>query len=170
MIDKKIIGFFRGNLEWGARALGNRSIIADPRGDKIKDLINLKIKRRESFRPFAPIVLSDFFKEWFLIDKEIPTMMEVHKIKPNKKNLIPAVVHKDETCRLQTINKKDNEFFYRLLYSFYKKTSVPILLNTSFNENEPIVCKPEDAIQTFMRVNMDILVLEDYILERIENI
>ena len=167
LIDKKIIGFFRGNLEWGARALGNRSIIADPRGDEIKDLINKKIKRRESFRPFAPIVLSDFYKEWFLIDKEIPTMMEVHKIRPDKKNKIPAVVHKDETCRLQTINKKDNEFFYRLLYNFYKKTSIPILLNTSFNENEPIVCKPEEAVKTFMRVNMDILVLEDYILERI---
>ncbi len=167
LINKKIIGFFRGNLEWGARALGNRSIIADPRGDKIKDLINQKIKRRESFRPFAPIVLSDFYKEWFLVDKEIPTMMEVHKIKPNKKNMIPAVVHKDETCRLQTINKQDNEFFYRLLHDFYKKTSVPILLNTSFNENEPIVCKPEEAIKTFMRVNMDILILEDYILERI---
>ena len=94
-------------------------------------------------------------------------MMEVHKIRPDKKNKIPAVVHKDETCRLQTINKKDNEFFYRLLYNFYKKTSIPILLNTSFNENEPIVCKPEEAVKTFMRVNMDILVLEDYILERI---
>ena len=170
LINKKIIGFFRGNLEWGARALGNRSIIADPRGENIKNLINKKIKRRESFRPFAPIILSDFYKDWFLLDREIPTMMEVHKIKSNKKNIIPAVVHKDGTCRLQTINSKDNNFFYNLLYNFYEKTNVPILLNTSFNENEPIVCKPEEAIKTFIRVDMDILVLEDYILERKENI
>ena len=167
LLEKKnIIGLFRDRLEWGARALGNRSIIADPRGKDIKDMINKKIKRRESFRPFAPMVMYECVKDWFLTDKEIPSMMEVYKILDNKKTIIPAVVHKDDTCRLQTVKFENNEFIHSLLKNFNNKTGVPILLNTSFNENEPIVCKPEDAINTFLRVNMDALVLENFILLR----
>lgn len=166
LIKKKIVGIFRDRLEWGARALGNRSIIADPRGDQIKDKINSKIKRRESFRPFAPMILKNNLEDWFLIDREIPSMMEVHKIKDEKKNIIPAVVHKDNTCRLQTVTKDNNFFMNLLLEKFKELTNVPILLNTSFNENEPIVCKPKEAIDTFLRTNMDVLLIEDYILSR----
>ncbi len=166
LIKKKIVGIFRDRLEWGARALGNRSIIADPRGDQIKDKINLKIKRRESFRPFAPMVLKKNLEDWFLVDREIPSMMEVHKIKDEQKNIIPAVVHKDDTCRLQTVTEDNNFFMNLLLEKFNELTNVPILLNTSFNENEPIVCKPKEAIDTFLRTNMDVLLIEDYVLSR----
>ena len=166
LIKKKIVGIFRDRLEWGARALGNRSIIADPRGDQIKDKINLKIKRRESFRPFAPMILKKNLEDWFLVDREIPSMMEVHKIKDEQKNIIPAVVHKDDTCRLQTVTEDNNFFMNLLLEKFNELTNVPILLNTSFNENEPIVCKPKEAIDTFLRTNMDVLLIEDYVLSR----
>ena len=167
LLEKKnIIGIFRDRLEWGARALGNRSIIADPRGNDVKDMINSKIKRRESFRPFAPMILYDYLKDWFHLDREINSMMEVHEIVEKKKDIIPAVVHKDKTCRLQTITKKDNEFIYKLLKSFHDKTKIPILLNTSFNENEPIVCRPEEAIDTFLRVDMDALILQNFILTK----
>ena len=164
--EKKIIGIFKDRLEWGARALGNRSIIADPRGDQIKDTINLKIKRRESFRPFAPMILKKYLKDWFLIDREIPSMMEVHKIREEQKKVIPAVVHNDDTCRLQTVSEDNNYFMCLLLEKFNELTGIPILLNTSFNENEPIVCKPKDAIDTFLRTNMDNLLIENYILSR----
>jgi carbamoyltransferase len=166
LIKKKILGIFRGRLEWGARALGNRSIIADPRGKDVKDIINHKIKRRESFRPFAPMILLENLKEWFDLDREVASMMEVHKIKKEKKYIIPAVVHHDESCRLQTVNKEDNKFIHDLLSNFNNKTGVPILLNTSFNENEPIVCNPIEAIDTFVRTEMDALILENYILLR----
>jgi len=166
LIKKKIIGIFRGRLEWGARALGNRSIIADPRGKDIKDIMNNKIKRRESFRPFAPMILFKNLSEWFDLNREIPSMMEVHKIKKEKKHIIPAVVHQDESCRLQTVHQEDNKFIYELLNDFNNKTGVPILLNTSFNENEPIVCNPKEAIDTFLRTDMDALVIENYILVR----
>ena len=166
LMEKKIVGIFKGRVEWGARALGNRSIIADPRGEEIKDIMNRKIKRRESFRPFAPIILYEYLKDWFYIDREISTMMEVHKIKDEKKNIIPAVVHVDDTCRLQTLKENDNKFIYKLISEFNRQTEIPILLNTSFNENEPIVCKPEEAINTFIRTDMDALLLENYLLYR----
>ncbi len=169
LIKKKIVGIFRDRLEWGARALGNRSIIADPRGSEIKEIINSKIKRRESFRPFAPIILSNYVKDWFNINRNINTMMEVHQIKKEKKDIIPAVVHKDETCRLQTLEEKDNYFMSKLISSFNEITNVPILLNTSFNENEPIVCKPQEAINTFLRTDMDALILQDFLLLRKDN-
>ena len=128
--------------------------------------MNRKIKRRESFRPFAPIILYEYLKDWFYIDREISTMMEVHKIKDEKKNIIPAVVHVDDTCRLQTLKENDNKFIYKLISEFNRQTEIPILLNTSFNENEPIVCKPEEAINTFIRTEMDALLLENYLLYR----
>lgn len=164
--QKKIVGIFKGRMEWGARALGNRSILADPRGDLIKDILNHKIKKRESFRPFAPMIIQEKLKEWFSVDFQLPTMMEVYKINNDKKNIVPSAVHKDQTCRIQTVNKKNNDFIYDLLKSFDDLTGVPMLLNTSFNENEPIVHTPENAIDTFLRTKMDALLLEDYLILR----
>ncbi|MAY90756.1 MAG: carbamoyltransferase [Rickettsiales bacterium] len=164
--ESKVVGWFKEQTEWGARALGNRSILADARNINIKDIINLKIKRRESFRPFAPAIMSDKINEWFEIDKEVPYMTEVYPIKKDKINIIPGVVHVDGTGRLQTVKKINNPKFYELINSFYKITNVPILLNTSFNENEPIVNNSYEAINCFERTNMDILVLENYVISR----
>lgn len=164
--QKKIVAIFRGRMEWGARALGNRSILADPRGFEIKDILNKKIKKRESFRPFAPIILQDHVKSWFNIDFEVPTMMEVHKINIEKKNIVPSIVHKDQTCRLQTLTKKNNKFIYNLISLFNEINNVPMLLNTSFNENEPIVATPEHALDTFLRTGIDALLLEDILIRR----
>ncbi len=161
-----IVGYFQGQMEWGPRALGNRSILADPRNQNIREIINLKIKRRENFRPFAPSILEEFTDEWFKIKDEVPFMSKVYQVKNEKKSLISAVVHVDGSGRLQTVSKKYNENFYDLIKNFYKITGVPIILNTSFNENEPIVCQPDEAIKCFLRTKMDILVLENYIFLR----
>tara|TARA_B100000427_G_C15513916_1_gene597394 strand:+ start:1079 stop:2818 length:1740 start_codon:yes stop_codon:yes gene_type:complete len=161
-----IVGYFAGKMEWGPRSLGNRSILADPRDSNIRKTLNLKIKRRESFRPFAPSILKDFTKEWFEIDDEVPFMSKVFNIRENKRRFIPAVTHIDGTGRLQTVSKDYNHNFYMLIKKFYEITNVPMVLNTSFNENEPIVCKPEEAIDCFLRTKMDILVLENFILSR----
>ncbi len=166
LTESKIIGWFQGRMEWGPRALGNRSILADARNPKIKDIINLKIKRRESFRPFAPSVLSEFSNDWFEINKEVPYMSEVYPVKFEKQKILPAITHVDGTGRLQTVKKQDNERYYDLIFKFYQLTSVPVILNTSFNENEPIVRNPQEAINCFLRTNMDILVLEDWIIRR----
>ncbi len=164
--ESKIIGWFQGSAEWGARALGNRSIIADARNPKIKDIINSKIKRRESFRPFAPSILSEKMNEWFDIDKEVPFMSEVYPIKKEKISLLPGITHVDGTGRLQTVKKENNLKYYNLIKSFYELTGVPIILNTSFNENEPIVNNPTEAIECFDRTDMDLLVLENYVISR----
>jgi carbamoyltransferase len=164
--NKKIIGFFNGRMEFGARALGNRSILADPRDHEIKNILNLKIKRRESFRPFAPSILKESVKDWFDTEDDIPFMSKVYKIKNEKKDLVSAVVHIDGTCRLQTVDGKYNQDFCNLIKEFYKLTNVPIILNTSFNENEPIVRNPEQAIDCFLRTKMDYLVIENFILSR----
>ena len=161
-----VVGYFNGKMEWGPRALGNRSILADPRDPNIKETLNLKIKRRESFRPFAPSILKDLTNEWFEIDDDVPFMSKVFQIKEEKKILIPAVTHVDGSGRLQTVSKNYNYNFYMLIKRFYEITGVPMVLNTSFNENEPIVCKPEEAIDCFLRTKMDILVLENFILSR----
>ncbi len=161
-----VVGYFSGKMEWGPRSLGNRSILADPRDPNIKETLNLKIKRRESFRPFAPSILKDLTNEWFEIDDDVPFMSKVFQIKEEKKNLIPAVTHVDGSGRLQTVSENYNHNFYMLIKRFYEITGVPMVLNTSFNENEPIVCKPEEAIDCFLRTNMDILVLENFILSR----
>ena len=153
-------------MEWGPRALGNRSILADARNPKIKEIINSKIKRRESFRPFAPSILREFTKEWFEIDKEVPFMSEVYSILKNKRDILPGITHVDGTGRLQTVSKKENEKFYKLIQKFYEKTNVPIILNTSFNENEPIVQSPQEAINCFIRTNMDVLIIENWIIKR----
>jgi len=161
-----VVGWFQGRMEWGPRALGNRSILADPRNPKMSEILNLKIKRRESFRPFAPSVLYEEMDNWFEFKKLVPHMSEVYNVIENKKSLIPAVTHIDGTGRVQTVDKLDNLRFYTLIKEFKNETGVPIILNTSFNENEPIVQTPQEAISCFLRTNMDVLVLENWVLTR----
>ena len=165
--EGKIIGWFQGKMEWGPRALGNRSILGDPRRQDMKDILNLKIKRRESFRPFAPSILREHVHEWFENEDEVPFMMKVYQIKEGKRSEIPAVTHVDGSGRLQTVYKETNEKYYNLINEFYNLTNIPILLNTSFNENEPIVRKPDEALDCFLRTKMDILVMENYIIKRL---
>lgn len=160
--DGKIVGWFQGRTEWGPRALGNRSILADPRKGEMKDVLNERIKRREGFRPFAPSVLQDFVSEWFEESYPVPFMEKVYRVRPEKRKLIPAVAHTDGTGRLQTVSRGMNPRYYRLIEEFYKLTGVPIVLNTSFNENEPIVNTPVDALNCFLRTKMDVLVMGNY--------
>ena len=159
----KIIGWFQGKSESGNRALGNRSILADPRNPDIKDIINQTIKKREDFRPFAPAVLEEYYKEYFDTNSPSPYMSRICKVKSNK---VPGITHVDGTARIQTVNKNFNEKFYNLINEFYKITGIPMLLNTSFNCQEPIVETPEDAIKTFNKTNLDLLVINSYILRK----
>ena len=153
-------------MEWGPRALGNRSILGDPRRADMKELLNLKIKRRESFRPFAPSVLDKYVAEWFEEDDDVPFMMQVFQIRAEKRPLIPAVTHVDGSGRLQTVSARTNPLYYRLIDSFRDLTGVPMLLNTSFNENEPVVCEPRQALDCFLRTRMDMLVMGHAVLCR----
>ena len=164
--DGKVVGWFQGRMEWGPRALGNRSIVCDPRRSDMKDILNAKIKRRESFRPFAPSVLSDAVADWFEEDDDVPFMMQVFQIRQEKRDQIPAVTHVDGSGRLQTVHRHTNPRYFALIDAFRQKTGVPMVLNTSFNENEPIVCSPEQALDCFLRTNMDVLVLGDMFIER----
>ena len=164
--DGKVVGWFQGRMEWGPRALGNRSILADPRRADMKDILNLKIKRRESFRPFAPSILREHVADWFETDDDVPFMMQVYPIRAEKRALIPAVTHVDGTGRLQTVTRDTNPRYYALIEAFRELTEVPMLLNTSFNENEPVVCKPEEALDCFLRTKMDVLVLGDWMVVR----
>ncbi len=164
--DGKIVGWFQGRMEWGPRALGNRSILADPRNAGIKDVLNEKIKRRESFRPFAPSILREAVAEWFETDDDVPFMMQVFQIRSKYRDMIPAVIHVDGTGRLQTVHKETNPRYYRLIEHFRDLTGIPLVLNTSFNENEPIVCYPEEALDCFLRTEMDLLVLGNFFVER----
>lgn len=166
IIGGNVIGWFQGRMEFGARALGNRSIVVDPRSDDMQEILNARIKKREKFRPFAPSILEDKVKDWFEEDYPVPFMEKVYKIKEGKKGLIPAVTHVDGTGRLQSVNRKDNPLYYDLISKFGDKTGVPILLNTSFNENEPIVCTPKEAIEAFLRTKMDVIVLGNLIIKR----
>ena len=161
-----VTGWFQGRMEWGPRALGNRSIIVDPRRPDMKDILNAKIKRRESFRPFAPSILREAVGEFFETDTDVPFMQQVFRIRPEKRTVIPAVTHVDGTGRLQTVTEAQNPLYYRLIKEFGIRTGVPILLNTSFNENEPIVNKPEEALDCFLRTRMDVLVLGSTMIER----
>lgn len=162
--DSKVVGWFQNKMEFGPRALGNRSILADPRNPNMKNIINRKIKLRESFRPFAPSVIKDFQREWFEDSFDNLYMSSISKVKLQKKNIIPAVTHVDGTARIQSVSKEINLKFYNLIMSFYKITGVPMLLNTSFNENEPIVNTPEEAIKCFIRTDMDALVLNNFLI------
>lgn len=166
LLEPGVVGWFSGRAEFGPRALGARSIIADPRNSKAKDLLNLKIKRRESFRPFAPSILKEYVGEYFEKVEDVPFMEKVFPIKKEKHAVIPAVTHVDGTGRLQTVSRDVSPRYYGLIERFRQKTGVPILLNTSFNENEPIVNTPEEALDCFLRTQMDMLVLENCVIHR----
>ena len=165
--EGKIVGWFQGRMEWGARALGNRSILVDPRRPDMKDILNARIKHREGFRPFAPSVLEEKANDWFEMKTDSsPFMNLVFRVRTGKKEKIPAITHVDGTARVQTVLRRTNPLYANLIESFEKITGVPILLNTSFNENEPIVCTPKDALDCFLRTKMDLLVLGPYWIER----
>ena len=166
IFENKVIGWYQNRMEWGPRALGNRSILANPCNPNMKDIINSKIKRRESFRPFAPSILKEEVKNWFELDLNVPYMSVVLKIIEEKRIKLPAVTHVDGTGRLQTVDPEKNKIFYDLIKNFSLLSGVPILLNTSFNENEPIVNNPNEAIDCFLRTKMDILVIENFIISR----
>ncbi|HEV2804398.1 MAG TPA: carbamoyltransferase C-terminal domain-containing protein [Chthoniobacterales bacterium] len=165
--DGKVIGWFQGRMEWGPRALGNRSILCDPRRPDMKEILNLKIKRRESFRPFAPSILREAVADWFEQDDDVPFMMEVFQIRAEKRALIPAVTHVDGSGRLQTVHRETNPLYHELISAFRSLTGVPMVLNTSFNENEPVVCRPEEALDCFLRTKMDVLVMGSFFLTRL---
>jgi carbamoyltransferase len=161
--DGKIVGWFQGKSESGNRALGNRSILADPRRKDIKDIINDTIKDREDFRPFAPVVLEEHYKEYFDTNSPSPYMSRIVKVKTDK---VPGVTHIDNTARIQTVNKEQNNKLYELIREFYVITGIPMLLNTSFNRHEPIVETPQDALRTFKRTELDLLVINDWIIRK----
>ena len=164
--EGRVIGWFQGRMEWGPRALGNRSIVCDPRRADMKEILNSKIKRRESFRPFAPSILAGHVAEWFEEDDDVPFMMQVFQIREEKRSQLPAVTHRDGSGRLQTVHERANPRYFQLISQFHELTGVPAVLNTSFNENEPIVCKPDEALDCFLRTKMDVLVLGDHFIER----
>jgi len=164
----KIMGWFQGRMEWGPRALGNRSIIADPRREDMKDILNARIKYREPFRPFAPSVLEEAVGDYFDQTYPDPFMIKVYNVLPEKQAEIPAVTHVDGTGRLQTVHQATNPIYWGLIKAFENETGVPVVLNTSFNENEPIVRTPEEAIDCFLRTKMDALVIGNYLAQKDE--
>jgi carbamoyltransferase len=161
-----VVGWFQGRMEFGPRALGNRSILADPRRHEIKDVLNARIKHREPFRPFAPSVLGEEAAEWFEQDHPSPFMVLVYRTRADKRELIPGVNHVDDTGRLQTVTRPTNPRYHRLIREFERRTGVPMVLNTSFDENEPIVMTPADALETFRRTRIDLLVLGSLVVRR----
>ena len=161
-----VVGWFQDRMEYGPRALGNRSIVADPRRPDMKDILNARIKQREHFRPFAPSILADATGEWFEQDYTSPYMVLVYKTRIEKRELIPAVNHVDDTGRVQTVTEATSPRYYRLIKEFERLTGVPILLNTSFNENEPVVMTPQQAVETFQKTRMDLLVLGNSVVRR----
>ncbi|HYL61424.1 MAG TPA: carbamoyltransferase [Candidatus Methylomirabilis sp.] len=164
--DGKILGWFQGRAEWGPRALGNRSIVADPRRPEMKEVLNRRIKHREIFRPFAPSILAEKTGEWFEKSDPSPFMTMAYVVRAEKREKIPAPTHVDGTGRLQTVEQKANPRYWNLIKAFEQRTGVPLVLNTSFNDNEPIVCRPEEAVDCFQRTQMDALVLGDYLITR----
>jgi carbamoyltransferase len=189
MAEEKVVGLVQGRMEFGPRALGGRSIIGDARSPKMQSVMNLKIKFRESFRPFAPAVLREHVAEWFEMDAESPYMLLVADVQPSKRlpvpaeantlwgieklnvprSAVPAITHVDYSARVQTVRRETNPLYYDIIQSFYRRTGCPVIVNTSFNvRGEPIVCTPEDAFRCFMRTNMDVLVLENYVLVKSE--
>jgi carbamoyltransferase len=162
----RVVGWFQGRMEWGARALGNRSIVADPRRADMREIINTRIKFRERFRPFAPSVLEERLDEYFVGAVPDPFMLQVYPVRPDKRSVVPAITHVDGSGRLQTVSPRSNPRYYRLIKAFERVSGVPMLLNTSFNENEPIVLKPREALDCFLRTHMDVLVMGQHVLER----
>jgi carbamoyltransferase len=164
--DQKVIGWFQGRMEFGPRALGSRSILADARNPKNQDVVNMKIKFRESFRPFAPSVLEEKVSDWFELDKPSPYMLLVAQVREDKRE-IPSVTHVDGSARIQTVDPDTNPLYYRLIKRFDEKTGCPVIINTSFNvRGEPIVCTPHDGYMCFMRTNMDVLVMDRFIMRK----
>jgi carbamoyltransferase len=161
-----VVGWFQGRMEWGPRALGNRSILCDPRREQMRDILNLKIKRREPFRPFAPSILEEATGDYFTQSHPSPFMLMTYDVRAERRCQIPATTHVDGTGRLQTVNPRQNPRFYKLIREFARQTRVPVLLNTSFNENEPMVCHPREALDCFLRTRMDLLVLGDFVIQR----
>ena len=162
----KIVGWFQGAAEWGPRALGDRSILADPRRAEMKDILNRRIKHREAFRPFAPSIAEEAVGEFFEKTHPSPFMTFAYPVRREKRGVIPAPTHVDGTARLQTVSRSANPLYWKLIRTFGEITGVPVVLNTSFNDNEPIVCRPEEALECFRRTHMDVLVLGDFVLER----
>jgi carbamoyltransferase len=162
----KVVGWFQGRMEWGARALGNRSILADPRRADMREILNAKIKLREKFRPFAPSILEERLDDFFEGAAKDPFMIQVYPVRAEKLSVIPAVTHVDGSGRIQTVSRETNPLFWELLRAFEKRTGVPVLLNTSFNENEPIVHRPQEALDCFLRTDMDVLVIGNRALEK----
>jgi carbamoyltransferase len=166
LADGNVVGWYQGRMEWGARALGNRSILADPRRRDMRDVINTRIKFRERFRPFAPSILEERMDDYFEHGAPDPFMQQVYPVRPQMRDAIPAVTHVDGSGRLQTVRADQNARYYRLIQEFERLTGVPVLLNTSFNENEPIVDTPMQALDCFRRTRMDALVIGDVIVRR----
>ena len=164
--DGKILGWFQGRAEWGPRALGNRSIVADPRRPEMKEILNQRIKHREVFRPFAPSILAEATAEYFEKSHPSAFMTLAYSVRPEKREKITASTHVDGTGRLQTVTREANPRYHALISAFRDLTGVPVVLNTSFNDNEPIVCRPEEAIDCFQRTKMDGLVLDDLLITR----
>jgi len=167
LADGKVVGWFQGRMEWGARALGNRSILADPRRADMREIINVRIKFRERFRPFAPSVAVEAVGDYFVDAVADPFMIQVYPVRPEKREVIPAVTHVDGSGRLQTVSRETNPRYWRLIDAFRARTGVPIVLNTSFNENEPIVHQPAEALDCFLRTDMDALVMGNHVLEKL---
>jgi carbamoyltransferase len=164
--DGNVVGWFQGRMEWGPRALGNRSILADPRRSDMKDILNARIKHREPFRPFAPSVLLEATGDYFDQGYPDPFMIKVYNVLPEKRSVIPAVTHVDGTGRLQTVERQANLRYWQVIKEFENITGVPVILNTSFNENEPIVCTPQEAIDCFVRTKMDALVIGNCVVRK----
>jgi carbamoyltransferase len=187
LASERVVGLMQGRMEFGPRALGGRSILGDARSPKMQAVMNLKIKFRESFRPFAPAVMREHVADWFELDGESPYMLLVADVKPERRlpvpaeadklwgieklnvprSTVPAITHVDYSARIQTVRRETNPLYYDIMAAFNRRTGCPIIVNTSFNvRGEPIICTPEDAYRCFMRTNMDVLVLENFILER----
>jgi carbamoyltransferase len=164
----KIVGWFQGRTEWGPRALGNRSIVADPRRPEMKQILNERVKHRESFRPFAPSILEEAVGDYFTCTHPSPFMTLAYPVRPERRHVIPAPTHVDGTGRLQTVRQDTNPLYWQLIKEFESCTGVPVVLNTSFNDNEPIVTRPEEALDCFLRTKMDVLVLGPYLIEKPE--
>jgi|APSaa5957512576_1039674.scaffolds.fasta_scaffold22155_2 carbamoyltransferase len=168
LYNDKVVGWLDGPSEYGPRALGARSILANPARKDIKDHINQKIKYREAWRPFAPIVLEEYYEDWFDLDRSAPYMLLSAQVEEHQRSIVPGITHEDGSSRPQTVSSKQNPRIHRLLTEFYNQTSCPMLLNTSFNAKEPIVETPQDAINTFISTNLDVLAMGLYIIEKTE--
>jgi carbamoyltransferase len=164
--DGQVVGWYQGRMEWGARALGNRSILADPRRADMREIINTKIKFREKFRPFAPSILEEEYDQYFVGAAPDPFMIHVYPVRPEKRAVIPAVTHVDGSGRIQTVSRTTNRPYWDLIRAFERRTGVPVLLNTSFNENEPIVLRPAEALDCFLRTRMDVIVLGHQVITK----